>query len=598
LAGWAELKEMDSGGVVKKLGGMEREHRAALEHNEKARAGATFYADLRDEETYAKWFKDGNGLGEGPSRAGSFAVAAEGPRAFTGIYPAGVYSHLISDKHTATLSSVFHQAKGSRAEVRVMGSNALSRFVMRSYPLSHGLLHPTSGMKPSLGWVGLNKYTYWNGDQGYFQFTTGPDSTNRPKKGRSWFGVLEVYAGDEGMREIGAPLAGFPGAVGAISDGESLRGFYRESLKAALVAWGEGETSDEQALLIDAFVKRGFLSDKMESLPEALRKQVDGYRRLEGEIRHPVRAPGVMEGETWDQPLLDRGSYKKEKEPVERAFLEVFGGEPYPETESGRRQLAEDILREDNPLAARVMVNRLWNHVFGRGLVASADNFGRLGKEPSHPELLDSLAVDFRESGWVMKPLVKRLVMSRTFRSGSSSPAANVDRDPENLQLSYFSPRRLDAEAILDSIRQVATGKDVERAIYRSVIRNRLDPFLSIFNYPVPTSTVGVRNLTNVPAQALALMNGREVQEAAREWSKRVVRENETSEGRVEQLFLEAYARPPSSEELATCLKFLEGDAADDGVSLRGEPTRSKSGDAYYRLAHALLNSKEIIYVH
>jgi hypothetical protein len=102
-----------------------------------------------------------------------------------------------------------------------------------------------------------------------------------------------------------------------------------------------------------------------------------------------------MEGEPWDQPLLDRGDHKKEGEPVARGFLEMFGGEPYSKTESGRRELAEDLLSEDNPLTARVIVNRLWNHVFGRGIVASSDNFGRLGKEPSHPALLDNLAIDF-----------------------------------------------------------------------------------------------------------------------------------------------------------------------------------------------------------
>jgi hypothetical protein len=227
------------------------------------------------------------------------------------------------------------------------------------------------------------------------------------------------------------------------------------------------------------------------------------------------------------------------------------------------------LLREDNPLSSRVIVNRLWNHVFGRGLVASADNFGRLGKEPSHPELLDSLAIDFRKGGWAMKPFVKELVMSRTFRSDSDSPAANGGRDPENLQLAYFTPRRLDAEAILDTINAVAKGGGEPRAMFRPVIRNQLDPFLSTFNFPVPTSTVGDRDLTNVPAQALALMNGKEVEQAAKAWSQRVVGERSTPEERVEQLFLQAYARPPSSEERVACLNYLDGQAADDSGALR-----------------------------
>jgi hypothetical protein len=573
LAAWAMLRDLDPESLIKQLGGLERKHADGLAHNEKAKAAATFYADLRDAETYADWFRIGNGLVDGPSPAGVFAVAGEGPNAITGIYPAGVYTHLISDKHSATLNSVFHLAKGSKAALRGIGSKAQTRFVMRSYPLSQGLLHPTSKMPASLGWVAWNKYPYWNGEKGYFQINTGPDSTFQTDGGRSWFGVLEAYAGEDGMRELGAPIVALPGAIAEISDRESLLAFYRKSLDDALVAWREGDMTDAQAILLDAFVSRGFLTNEIRDLPSVLRGQVDAYRTLENEIRIPQRAPGVMEGEPWDQPLLNRGDHQKEGEPVARGFLEMFGGEPYSKTESGRRELAEDILSEDNPLTARVIVNRLWNHVFGRGIVASSDNFGRLGKEPDHPALLDNLAIDFRAGGWAMKPLVKRLVMSRAFRSDSRAPAANGERDPENFHLAYFPPRRLDAEAILDTINHLATGGG-GRAIYRKVQRNSLDPFLSTFNFPVPTSTVGDRNLTNVPAQALTLMNGKEVMQAAREWSKRIVRNHRTPEARVEQFFLQAYARSPSPEESAACLIYLEGEVPDDTGSLRAEHAR------------------------
>ena len=249
-------------------------------------------------------------------------------------------------------------------------------------------------------------------------------------------------------------------------------------------------------------------SSEVAQLPADLKSAVESYRKLESEIRTPVRAPGVMDGEPWDQPLLTRGNYKKEDKPVERGFLEVFQGRTYPKSGSGRRELAEDMVSEGNSLTTRVIVNRLWHHTFGRGLVASADNFGRLGKEPSHPELLDYLAADFRENGWSMKRTVRQLVMSRTFRSASIEPAANAGKDSENLQLAYYTPRRLDAEAVLDTIRFVSANDIGQRAIYTSQKRNGLNPFLFAFNYPIPTSTVGVRNVTNVPAQAPMLMNG------------------------------------------------------------------------------------------
>jgi hypothetical protein len=175
-----------------------------------------------------------------------------------------------------------------------------------------------------------------------------------------------------------------------------------------------------------------------------------------------------------------------------------------------------------------------------------------------------------------MKPLVKRLVMSRAFRSASMAPLAHGERDPENLLLAYFPPRRLDAEAILDTINQLATG-GAGRAIYRKVQRNSLDPFLGTFNFPVPTSTVGDRNLTNVPAQALTLMNGKEVMQAAREWSMRIVRDHQTPEARIEQFFFEAYARPPSPEEAAACLTYLQGELPDETGALRAEHARLQS---------------------
>ena len=569
LAAWAKLNGVKD--IARRIADLEKKHQESLVHNEKTKSSATFYADLRDPKTYARWFENGNGLGEGPSGAGAFAIAGGGEKALTGIYPSGVYSHLISDKHSATLSSVFHKAKGDKAMMRVVGSKAQARFVMRSYPLSHGLVHPAAQLNSTLGWVENRKYTYWNGEKGYFQVNTGPDSTTRGGGDRSWFGVLEAYAGQGAMRDVGVPIVVFPKATEVINDRASLLEFYRTILRSALRAWKSGSMNDDQAQLLNAFVSRGFLPNAVKTLPKGLRAQIETYRKLESEIRVPVRAPGVMEGEVWDQPLLSRGDYKKEEEPVERTFLEIFDGKPYSKTESGRRELAEDILRENNPLTSRVIVNRLWNHVFGRGLVASADNFGRLGKEPSHPELLDTLAIDFRASGWKMKPFVKQLVMSRTFRSASLPPRANGDRDAENEMLAYFPPRRLDAEAILDTINHIATGGGGQRAMYRAVRRNRLDPFLKAFNLPIPTSTVGDRNLTNVPAQALTLMNGREVAQAARQWSQRIKNDQslKTSEAKVRRFFLQAYARPPSAEELAASVAYLDGKVDDDTGRLR-----------------------------
>ena len=571
LAAWARFRGKKPAAVKNTLLAMKREYDAALKHNAGVAERATFYADLRDPATYDRWFKDGNGLGDKVSPAGSFAVSIDGKKALRGIYPRGVYSHLISDKHSATLNSVYHLAKGQRNAIRAMGEGSIVRFTMRAYPLSHGGLHPAPGLKPRAGWVNLNKYKYWNGEKGYYHVNTGRDSTYRGGgTERSWFGVFEVYAGNEQMKVLGAPVVALPGNLDSIEDEESLLGFYKLSLTKALSGWKKGAITDAEALLLNAFVSREFLSQEVDRLPAKVKTLIEKYRKLEGEIRSPVRAPGLLEGEPWDQPLLTRGSYKDEEEPVARGFLEVFSNRKYTGKGSGRRELADDLVSGENTLTARVIVNRLWHHVFGRGLVPSTDNFGRLGKEPSHPALLDHLAADFRDNGWSMKRTVRQLVLSRTFRSASIEPKKNAGKDSANEFLAYFTPRRLDAEAIFDTINFVSSNGVGQRAVYKSQKRNRLDPFLKAFNYPIPTSTVGTRDLTNVPAQSLMLMNGPTVQQAARKWSGRVrgMKELATDQDRINHFFLQAYARQATDEEMKACLTYLNGKATDDSPGL------------------------------
>ncbi len=583
LGAWSKLRNVEPENFKAQIFAMRAAFEAGLKHNEETRKNATFYADLRDQATFDQWSRTGNGVGPKVSPAGSFALASEGERVFDGIYPAGIYSHLISKKHNGVIGSIFHEAAGKGASVRAFGERAVVRFTLRSYPLENGLLHPWQRVNATPNWIGMGKYTYWNGEKGFFQINTAADNPVSVGDGSSWFGVLEAYAGNGEMQELGAPLVALQETY-KIADRASLLVFYRESLQSAINAWKAGNMTDPQASLLNAFASQEFLANKTSTLPENLKALVENYRRLESEIRIPKRAPGVIEGEVWDQPMLVRGDHKKEEAPVARGFLEVFQGQAYPKTGSGRLQLANDMLSDRNTLTARVLVNRLWHHTFGRGIVASTDNFGKLGSEPTHPQLLDYLAADFRGNGWSMKKLVRGLVMSRAFRSASAPPAANGDKDPENLQLAYFTPRRLDAEAIFDTVRFLSTNDATKRAVFTPMKRNSLDVFLTAFNLPVPTSTTGVRNSTNVPAQALTLMNGKTVNEAARQWAERVHNNSElpTVEAKIDALFKQAYARPATPAESAACIEFLSG----------------ASEDPYFRIAHAILNSKELIYVH
>ena len=556
---WAKMRPLQDGQVGKVWADLCRVYENRLMENRERIANATFYADLREQKTYDRWFKNGTGLNGTVDPAGSIAVAVEGDHALRGIYPRGVYTHMRTDKDNATLGSVFHQAKGRYSGIRAIGKNSTVRMTPRSYPLSHGGLHPTPSPKEEFSWLKLNKYFYWNDEQVFYQLTTAADQTYRTGKGRGWFGVTEVYAGEQPLSEVGNPAMALPGAPETVSSRVVMINFYRKSIADALAAWRSESLSDTQAVLLESLRKHNILSDRLADVPASIRAAVESYRKLDREIREPLRAPGVVEGEPWDQPLLVQGQYKKEADPVSRGFLEAFGGREYSKRDSGRLELAEDMLRRDNPLTARVMVNRLWHHTFGRGLVADCDNFGRLGKPPSHPDLLDYLASRFRtEDQWSVKKMIRRLVTSRTFMSGSVASGDNMEKDPANTLMAHFSPRRLDAEAIYDSMYAIS-GSNQQAAIYRRAKRNNLDPFLTAFNFPIPTTTTGVRDLTNVPAQSLIMLNGAEARRAAEQLARRIETDRSLigDEQKIVRLFELAYSRRPSASELSACMAFL-----------------------------------------
>lgn len=188
------------------------------------------------------------------------------------------------------------------------------------------------------------------------------------------------------------------------------------------------------------------------------------------------------------------------------------------------------MLSDSNPLTRRVIVNRLWHHLFGRGIVATPDNFGKLGIEPTHPELLDYLATQFKQTGGSMKQMIRSIVLSKTWQLSSKPGVKAMEIDPENGYLSHAFLRRLDAEAIRDSLLAVSgemnadlfgapvDGNSPRRSIYVKVRRTGLDPFLRAFDFPEPFSAVGRRDATNVPAQSLTMMNDQRVAALAADW--------------------------------------------------------------------------------
>jgi hypothetical protein len=345
---------------------------------------------------------------------------------------------------------------------------------------------------------------------------------------------------------------------------------------------------------------------------EYTRQDVD-EKALAAKVKWESRvAPALYDGTAVDEAVFVRGNPRTPGEVVPRRFLEALAGTERLKHErgSGRLEFARQLTDpKRNPFISRVAVNRVWHHLFGRGIVASTDNFGVLGELPTHPELLDYLADEFVRDGWSTKRLIRRLVLSSSFRMASS--ATNDPADPANELLHHFRLKRLEGEAIRDAI-LAASGRldktlggpsvpihmtqfldgrgrpgsgpldgNGRRSLYLGVRRNFLSPFLVTFDTPIPFSTVGRRQVSNVPAQALILLNDPFVHQQAEVWAKAIRAKPGTTDERVTRMYLTAFGRPPTAQELEVCREFVRADDAK----------------AWADLAHTLFNVKEFVFV-
>ena len=356
---------------------------------------------------------------------------------------------------------------------------------------------------------------------------------------------------------------------------------------------------------------------------EFLAGQSNIARRVRWESRTAV---AWLDGTGVDENVLVRGKPFKPGELSPRSLPVAFASaKPITSAEtSGRHELARQLVDPSNSLVARTIVNRVWHHVFGRGIVATVDNFGALGERPTHPELLDHLAWQFvHEDDWSLKRLIKRLVLTQTFAMSSRSvDARSEELDPSNALLHRMPVRRLEGEVIRDALLAVSgrlnptiggppmtvhlteflVGRgrpeqggpldgDGRRSIYTAMRRNFLPTLMQTFDTPTPFSTVGKRNVTNVPAQSLALMNDPLFHQQARVWAERLLREMRDAEDarRVRWLFESAYGRLPTRRETSACQESL------------GELRQLHEGkpdiEAWADLCHALLNANDFIYV-
>ncbi|MBE7496283.1 MAG: DUF1553 domain-containing protein [Verrucomicrobiaceae bacterium] len=463
------------------------------------------------------------------------------------IHPSGYLSNTLTQKDRAVLFTDRFENPGGTLWFRVAGNGGVkAKYVVQNYPRT-GTIHKAIELKDAkdekLSWRSLD-LEFWKGDEIFLQLTTAADMPAEYKADSpSWFILNDAVI----TKDATPPPAPTPS---------------KASPRQLITAWQSNTLTDADAEALDALIQSKQLS--LDSITPLLQR----YRDLEAKLPLPTRVPGVIEADAKDAPLFVRGDHKQPAELVSRRFLEALDPTPFSTKQSGRLEFAERMAdMRNNPLTARVIVNRLWHHVFGRGIVASVDNFGKLGDLPTHPELLDFLAQRFIDSGGSIKSLLRDMLMSKTFQRASGNNAT----DPENKLLSHWSTRRLEAEAIRDSIvtlsgrldptlygESVGSG-DERRSIYVKVIRNSLPPFLTTFDAPVPFATRGKRDSTNVPAQSLTLLNDPNVIDWARSWALRTINDDKDrpDDLRIRQMFREAFSREATDDEIQQSQAYL-----------------------------------------
>jgi hypothetical protein len=361
-----------------------------------------------------------------------------------------------------------------------------------------------------------------------------------------------------------------------------------------------------------------------------------GYQLLEDLNQLRAKAPppvpmamAAQDGAIHNGRINLRGDPEKLGSEVPRGFLSVLEktvtpSTPLPDVASGRLELADWIASHQNPLTARVAVNRVWHHLFGGRLVESVDNFGALGERPTHPELLDYLALRFMEQGGSFKRTIRSLMLSSTYQMSSELDPVAYARDPENKWMWRMNRRRLDAEAIRDAVLAVSGQldstmggslsptndappgavsmvsnsqvPDTRRSLYLPVIRNDTPDMFQVFDFADPHVITGKRHITTAPTQALFMMNSPFMLARARQWSEALTATTPADDAlRVASAYMQAFGRPAVAEEAERALQFL---ARYQAALEKKEPEMEKRRLlAWQSFCHALLASTELRFI-
>ena len=605
----------------------------------KANAAFTWLADFQEPKLPAGWVSEGDGMKHGHVTDGTPLIALEGEAVIARLLPRGYHTHALSAKLPGALRMPPQlSVPGRIASLQLAGGefsgylpvpgNAFQNeplgFLASTTPtwtafaderLNNGVPHvtvefATSSLNPNFPpRTGLAKGLA-NSDLGYDK--------------RSWLSITGIVGHDQ----AGAPQDTLE-HFATLYDGEApqsaadARRRLSAWLDGAVRRWANGKSQVGDVRILEWLLTKKLLPNRA-APGSPLAALLADYRRFEQGIVHPrtVNTMDEREVSRINYPLNLRGDVDTLGELVAPDFLQMFAGRNAVAQSrgSGRRELAESLVQPEHPLTARVYVNRVWQWVFGTGLVATPDDFGRLGELPSHPELLDYLAREFVRDGGSTKRLVRRLVLSQTFRQSGTVTAAARERDPANRLLHHYATRKMEAEVLRDALLAVSGRLDPQlygrpidppraaqdpakrlysgpldghgrRSLYLKMSIMEPPKFLVGFNLPDLKLPTGHRDVTGAPTQALLLLNDPLVSAMAGHWSAQLLKQpHATVAERITAMFVQAYGRAPTDAELQRWAVALPDLApAASGDLLRHEA-------AWTQLAHALFNTKEFLY--
>lgn len=528
---------------------------------------------------------------------GELALSADGDLAYSGTIDSG----LRGSKQVGVLRSPTFEIASDKIHVRLKATgNVTVRVVIDSYQMASFnalLFKGTLLNQKTADTKGAWRWKQLSGDL---------------KKYRGHKAYLEFIDHSEGEIAIDAITFLAPkkqGSGKAIpKDGDA----FESRWNLAISKLRSGNSSELVARMVDA----GVLS--IADLNESANVTITKAKEIANRLTAPRYVVAMAEGTRESANVYIRGSHGNLGDEVPPRFIEALGGNA-----GSRLELANLVASQDNPLTSRVIVNRIWYLLTGRGIVPTVDDFGPQGKPATHPELLDWLATDFVQHGWSLKHVIEQIVLSQTYRQ-SSSAHRELDQeflataDPTNSLLHRMRVRRLPPESIRDAVLSVSgridlklfgpsvathrtpfmTGRgaresgpldgDGRRSIYLSVYRNFLNPFMLTFDMPGPFGPKGKRSESNVPAQALTMMNDPMVVEQARLWSARMAELPVSDQEKIAQMVELAHASKPSREQIELLKSFLVSQADQYG---------KLDQRSWTDLGHALFNMKAFTFL-